>query len=153
MAFLPMKRAGRRYPAYPVRRFFGDMERMMDDFLRGWVPTREPEETTAWAPALDVRETDAEIVIEVEAPGLRPGELDISVEDSTLTIRGERKTEREEKRGELRLSEREYGAFCRTVELPVGVQSEKASAKHENGVVTITLPKTEKSKAKKIAVD
>ena len=153
MAYLPTKRTGRRFPAYPIRRFFGDMERMMDEFLRGWVPTREPEETTMWAPALDVRETDTDLIIEVEAPGLKPGELDISVEDGSLTIRGERKVERKEEKGELRLAEREYGAFCRTVDLPVGVQSDKASATHENGVVTITLPKTERSKAKRIAVE
>ena len=153
MAYLPAKRAGRMFPVYPVRRFFGDMERMMDEFLHGWTPTRRPEETTSWAPALDVRETDSELIIEVEAAGLKPGELDISVENSTLTIRGERKAERVEEKGELRLSEREYGAFCRSVELPVGVQGEKASARHADGVVTITLPKTEKSKAKKIKVE
>ena len=153
MAYLPTKRMARRFPAYPVRRFFGDMERMMDEFLRGWVPTRKPEETTMWAPALDVRETESDLIIEVEAPGLKPGELDISVEDGSLTIRGERKLEREEEKGELRLSEREYGSFCRTVELPVGVQGDKATARDENGVVTITLPKTEKSKAKKIQVE
>lgn len=153
MAYLPTKRAGRRMPAYPIRRFFGDMERMMDEFLGGWGPARESEGTVMWAPALDVRETDTELIIEIEAPGLKPGELDISVENSSLTIRGERKVEREENKGELRLSEREYGAFCRTVELPAGVQSEKASAKHENGIVTISLPKTEKSKAKRIKVE
>lgn len=151
MAYLPAKRAGRGFPAYPIRRFFGDMEGMMDEFLRGWAPRREPEETTMWAPALDVRETDTELIVEVEAPGLKPGEIDISVEDGSLTIRGERKVAPEEK-GELRLGEREYGAFCRTVELPVGVQSDKATARHENGVVTITLPKTEKSKAMRIKV-
>jgi len=153
MAYLPTKRAGRRLPSYPIRRFFGDMERMMDEFLRGWAPTHGGEETTMWAPTLDVRETDTDLVIEVEAPGLKPGELDISVEDSTLTIRGERKAEHVEEKGELRLSEREYGSFCRSVELPVGVQSEKASARHADGVVTITLPKTEKSKAKRIKVE
>ena len=153
MAYLPTKRAGRGFPAYPIRRFFGDMEGMMDEFLRGWVPTRKPEETTTWALALDVRETESDLIIEVEAPGLKPGELDISVEDGSLTIRGERKLEREDVKGELRLSEREYGSFCRTVELPVGVQGDKATARDENGVVTITLPKTEKSKAKKIKVE
>jgi HSP20 family protein len=141
------------FPVYPVRRFFGDMERMMDEVLHGWSPKSGPEETTSWAPALDVRETDTDLIVEVEAAGLKPGELDISVENSTLTIRGERKAERVEEKGELRLSEREYGTFCRSVELPVGVQGDKASAKHADGVVTITLPKTEKSKAKKIKVE
>ena len=135
-----------------MRRFFGDRERMIDDLLRGWSPSSRAEEPAEWAPALDVRETNTDVIVDVEAPGLGPKDLDISIEDGTLTIRGERKTESEETHGKFRSCERDYGTFCRVVQMPAGVEVEKASATYDNGIVSISLPKTEKSRAKKITV-
>jgi HSP20 family protein len=101
---------------------------------------------------VDVRETETEVVVEAEVPGLKADELDVSVSNGTLTIRGERKSEREEKEGDYHMTERSHGSFSRVVSLPAAVKADGAAAKHENGIVTITLPKTEHAKPKKIEV-
>ena len=151
MAWLPWKRGMRAEVARPVARFRKEMDRMFEGFLGDWLPTTLSGEGL-WGPALDVRETENEVIIDVEIPGLEPGDLDVSVTDGRLTVKGEKKLEREEKKGDYRLAERSYGSFSRTVRLPAPVEVEKAEAVHKQGVLTITLPKTEKSKPKKIRV-
>jgi HSP20 family protein len=151
MAWLPWRRRGEPEADYPLARFRREIQRMADDFYRGWwaAPWTEG---SVWAPALDVRETESEIVVELEAAGMKPEELDVSLTNGTLTIRGERKSEREEKEESYHLRERSYGSFCRTVSLPSGVDAEKASSRFENGVLAITLPKSEQARPMKIEV-
>ena len=151
MAWLPWKRGRRADVEHPVARFRGEMDRMFEHFLGGWCPTTLSGEGL-WGPAIDVRETENEVIVDVEIPGLEPGDLDVSVTDGRLTVKGEKKLEREEKKGDFRLAERSYGSFSRTVDLPASVEAEKAEARHRQGVLTVTLPKTEKSKARKIDV-
>ena len=151
MTWLPWKRGRKAGVEHPVTRFRGEMDRMFENVLGGWLPTTLSGEGL-WGPAIDVRETDNEVIVEVEIPGLEPGDLDVSVTDGRLTVKGEKKLEREEKRGDFRLAERSYGSFSRTVDLPAAVEAEKGEARHRQGVLTITLPKTEKSKARKIEV-
>jgi HSP20 family protein len=127
------------------------MQRMMDEFFRGWWTSPWAGEIAS-APALDVREMETEVVVEAEVPGLKPDELDLSISDGTLSIKGERKSERDEKEGDYHLTERSFGSFSRVVALPAAVDADKAAAKYENGVVTITLPKTEQAKPKKVEV-
>jgi HSP20 family protein len=124
------------------------MQRMFEDVF-GMVPWSSE---SAWAPAVDVQETESEVLVDVEAPGMKPAELDISLTDSTLTVRGEKKGEREEKKGDYQIRERSYGSFVRSVRLPADVDSDNASSKYEDGVLKITLPKSEKSKPKKVAI-
>ena len=151
MAWLPWRRTSEPEAGHPLTGFRREMQRTMDDFFRGWwaAPWTEG---SAWAPALDVRETESEIVVELEAAGMKPEELDVSLTDGTLTVRGERKSEREEKEESYHLRERSYGSFCRAVSLPSGVDADKVSSKFENGILTITLPKSEQAKPKKIEV-
>ena len=151
MAWLPWKHGSRAEVGHPIKRFRGEMDRMFENVLGGWLPTTLSGESP-WGPAVDVRETENEVIVEVEIPGLGPEDLNVSVTDGTLTIKGEKKLEREEKRGDFRLAERSYGSFSRTVSLPKHVKAEKAEAVQRQGVLRITLPKTEKAKAKKIEV-
>ena len=151
MAWLPWKHGSRAEVEHPVKRFRSEMDTMFERLLGGWLPTTLSGEGP-WGPAVDVRETENEVIVEVEIPGLGPEDLNVSVTDGTLTIKGEKKLEREEKRGDFRLAERSYGSFSRTVALPMHVKADKAEAVQRQGVLTITLPKTEKSRAKKIEV-
>ena len=151
MTWMPWRCGKRAGVEHPATRLCGKMDRMLESFLGGWLPTTFSGEGP-WGPAVDVRETENEVIVDMEIPGLEPGDLDVSVTDGTLTVKGEKKLEREEKRGDFRLAERSYGSFSRTVALGVPVEAERAEAVHRQGVLTITLPKTEKSKAKKINV-
>jgi HSP20 family protein len=106
----------------------------------------------AWAPLLDVSETDDEIQVSAEIPGIDPKEFDISVTGNVLTISGEKKEESEERKGNVFRSERRFGSFRRSITLPDSVDTEKVSADYDRGVLTVHLPKTEKAAAKRIPV-
>jgi HSP20 family protein len=151
MAWLPWRREGGAEAEHPVSRLRREMSRMFDDFLRA-LPAAPWSAEAGWGPALDVRETDSDVVVDLDVPGLRPEELDVSVAGGTLTIRGERKSEREEKGASYHVRERSRGSFRRAVTLPPGVDVDKASSKFEGGVLTITLPKTEQAKSRKIKI-
>jgi len=106
----------------------------------------------AWAPLLDVSETDDEIQVSAEIPGIDPKEFDIAVTGNVLTISGEKKEESEERKGNVFRSERRFGSFRRSITLPDTVDTEKVSADYDRGVLTVHLPKTEKAAAKRIPV-
>jgi HSP20 family protein len=109
--------------------------------------------TRGWVPALDFAETPEAYVVHVELPGVDPKEVDISIEDGRLEISGEKTAEQsEEKQGWFRV-ERSHGSFRRAVELPGAVDAGKVKAEARNGVLTVTLPKHEESKARKIPVN
>lgn len=105
---------------------------------------------TEWAPRLDVSETDDHIEVKAELPGLEKKDIDISLERDTLILKGEKKNEKEEEGKTFHRIERSYGSFYRALRLPTEVEAGKIDAKYADGVLTITLPKTEESK-KKIA--
>lgn len=102
--------------------------------------------------AVDMYETDKDIVVKANVPGVRPEDIDVSVVGDTLTIRGERKEEQRVERANYFYQERRFGTFSRTLTLPAPVQTDKADARFENGVLTLTLPKAEGAKAKKIEI-
>jgi len=106
----------------------------------------------AWAPSVDVEETDKEIVIKADLPGVEPKDVDISVVDNTLVLKGEKKEERETKKKNYHRTERFVGQFYRQVPLPPGADPDKISASSSKGVVTITVPKTAAAQPKKITV-
>jgi HSP20 family protein len=105
-----------------------------------------------WLPAMDVYETDDEVVVTVELPGLSAEDVDVSVEDSTLTVSGSRELSSEVKEESYHRSERRYGAFSRAVTLPPQVDTSKVDARFEDGVLTIEVPKIEKATPKKIQI-
>jgi HSP20 family protein len=102
---------------------------------------------------IDVYQTEDSIVIEAALPGIKPEDINISVIGDTLTLRGEVQTESESEEGRrYRLRERRYRAFSRSLTLPTMVDSDKASAEFENGMLLLTIPKAEESKPKQITV-
>lgn len=111
-------------------------------------------ETTrgAWTPALDVYETQEKFVITVELPGVSSDDVDISVEDSTLVVRGERKFYREQEEESFLRIERRFGEFTRSLTLPSTADAEGIQASFDQGVLTIEVPKKEEAKPKKITI-
>lgn len=108
--------------------------------------------TTVWAPPVDIEETDDKIVVRVEIPGMKQDEIDIQLGGDTLTIRGERKFEKEDKgKNYLRL-ERNYGSFSRSFNLGIPVQQDKVSAHYQDGILQVELPKAEEAKPKQIKI-
>lgn len=128
--------------------------REMDDLWSRLFGERMMEPAASvWLPSLDVKETDGKIVVTAELPGLTANDIDVSISDDLLTIKGEKKMEEEKKKEEgVYVSERYFGSFQRSIRLPAGVDSEKVKADFKNGVVRIEMPKTENSKTRKIAV-
>lgn len=108
--------------------------------------------SSAWMPATDVVEDKDGLKIVVELPGLRPEDVKLTLENHALTIRGQKQHVTEEKDARLHRYERSYGSFERAFSLPDTVDSERISANFENGLLTITLPKSERAKPREIAV-
>ncbi len=125
-----------------------EVERLFDDFARGF-PTFG---SANLIPSMDVTETDKEIELTAELPGLEEKDVQINLADNVLTIRGEKKAEKEEKNKNYRLVERSYGSFSRSVELPAGIDADKITAAINNGILKVTVPKPAAAVAKKIAV-
>ncbi len=127
-----------------------EMDRLWDSFFE--VPKRRPEEAAEWLPSLDVAETKNEIVVKAEIPGMEPKDIDISFSDGMLTIKGEKKQEKEEKEQNYHLVERSYGVFTRSIRLPADVQTDKIKASYKNGILAVTLPKSEEAKKKEVKI-
>jgi HSP20 family protein len=132
------------------------MSRMFDDFFRG-VPTRFTGAEAPFGgamPRVDVSETDNEYEVTAELPGLEENDINLQLANNVLTIRGEKKSEREEKDKNYYLSERSFGSFQRSIPLPTEVEEDQVQASFKSGVLTVRLPKTEraKSQAKRIEV-
>ena len=106
----------------------------------------------AWSPAADVKESDDAYTIEADLPGVDKEDIQLTVLDNALTIKGERKTENETKEKGYRRVERQYGSFERSFRVPGGFDASKVSAKFDKGVLRVTLPKREESKPKRIEV-
>lgn len=102
--------------------------------------------------ALDVKETEADVVVKAELPGVKPEDVDVSVSEGVLTIKGENKEEKEEKETNYYRRERRYGSFSRSISLPAAVNADRADAVFENGVLSLTLPKAEEARPKQIKV-
>ena len=129
------------------------INRMFEDFFRGFPLAPWTEQQLEWAPPLDVGETDEAIQVTAELPGVDPKEVDISLTDDVLTIHGEKKAEKEERKRDYHRIERSYGSFTRTVRLPASVDPEKVEATFKEGVLTISLSKKEEAKPRRVKVD
>jgi HSP20 family protein len=107
---------------------------------------------SGWTPALDVFEDKDNVIVKAELPGMKKDEIEVSLRDGTLSISGERKSESKFENAEVYRAERFVGRFQRSVSLPTPVASDKVSAQYKDGILTITLPKTEEAKPKNIEV-
>ncbi len=128
-----------------------EMDRLRDSFFERRARRRADEEGE-WLPSLDVAETKNDIVVKAEVPGMNPEDIDISLSNGVLTIKGEKKQEREEKEENYHLVERSYGSFTRSIQLPGEVRNDKINASYRNGVLKVTLPKSEEAKKKEIKI-
>ena len=108
--------------------------------------------TSSWSPAVDVAEHDSEYLVNVELPGVNKDDVKITMQDNMLTIRGEKKQEKETKESDYHRVERSYGSFQRSFTLPMHVKSDKIDASYRDGILTVTLPKAEEAKPKQIEV-
>lgn len=111
-----------------------------------------PGASGSWMPAMDVYETEDEIVATLELPGIEPDDVEVSVEDSTLSIVGKRELSSEVKEESYHRVERRYGSFARAVTLPQTADTDKVRASFDKGVLTVEIPKVEKAKPRKIEV-
>jgi len=103
-------------------------------------------------PALDITEDDGNYKVTVELPGVVKDDVHVEVEEGILTVRGEKKTEREEKKGKARWTERSYGSFCRSFSLPANADADHVEASFKDGVLTLILPKTEAAKPRQVSI-
>jgi HSP20 family protein len=128
-----------------------EMDRLLDRFFEPeWAEL--PAAPWEWAPSLDLSETKEAFVVKAEVPGMDPGDIQVSLQENLLTIKGEKKQEREDKEERYHRVERSYGAFTRSVRLPVTVDGSKVNAAFKNGLLTVTLPKTPGAKGTMIPV-
>jgi len=111
-----------------------------------------PSYPQGWTPALDVFEDEENVSVQIEVPGMNKDDFDISLQDDVLTVSGERKSETSKREAESFRSERRFGTFSRSVTLPSPVKEEAVKAAYHDGILTITLPKAEEAKPRKIQV-
>ena len=141
---------------YPVPRAIDrlqrEMNRAFDDFFRGDLFDASSQLSQSWTPAIDVSETKESYVIHAELPGVKKDDVKITMHDNLISIRGEKKSETEKKTENLHRIERRYGTFERSFALAGTVKNDAVEAKYDNGVLTITLPKTEEAKEKIVDV-
>ncbi|MGO9086980.1 MAG: Hsp20/alpha crystallin family protein [Candidatus Sulfotelmatobacter sp.] len=138
----------------PFREFSTLQDRINRVFRESYSESGRDESltTSTFAPAVDVYEDEHQVTLKIEVPGIDEKDIDVQVENNTLTVHGERKIEKEEKEENYRRVERQYGSFTRTFTLPQTVDTENISANYDKGVLQITLPKKAEAKPKQIKV-
>lgn len=147
MALIPWR--GR---TLPVATLASLRDEMNDLLARFWSDTSEPFGLAEWSPALDISETDDAVLVHVELPGVDAKDLEISVAGDVLTIRGEKKDEKERTGHNYHRVERRYGAFTRTLTLPAAVDADQVTARTHAGVLEIRLPKKEDARPRRVEI-
>jgi HSP20 family protein len=130
------------------------MNRLFDDAGgrgRAW-RSDEPSATTSWSPAVDIFETEGDIVVKAELPGMDRKDIVLNLENNVLTLKGERRFEKETKEENYHRIERSYGGFSRSFSIPATVDEERIRADYKDGVLRILLPKKEQAKPKQIRI-
>ena len=130
---------------YPELDFF---DRFFEDMRMPRLFSEERE----WAPAFDVSETEKELIVKAEVPGMDKKDIHINLSEGLLTIKGEKKQEKKDEKENYHCVERRYGTFSRTMRLPFEVEAAKVNATYNDGVLKLTLPKAEPAKAKEIEI-
>lgn len=157
MQIIPWKKRGTKNELRSLRDSMGSV---LGDFFGGldfepFVLSRTPVMAAEWSLPLELQETEKEIVVKADVPGVDSKDISLDIEDRVLTIKGEKKSEKEEKdeSGKCCYSERTYGSFARSVSLSSEVDMENVKAALKDGVLTITLPKKEDEKKKQIKIN
>ena len=138
----------------PFASFRREMDRLFDDFFlpvegRSFAPAAQGQQAQGMIlPSVDVHETDHAYTVTAELPGIDPKDVEISLDDNALTLRGEKRSERKEEDGGRRYTERSYGRFERTIPFGAEVDADRVEASCENGVLKVTLPKNAQAKDK-----
>lgn len=137
---------------------FAQMRKEMDDLITSWFGRAAlapvgPSSFASMPAPLDLRETENEFVVRVDLPGMSEKDIKVTFQNDTLTVRGERREEKSETKGETRYSERSYGMFSRTITLPASVKGEEIRARYKDGVMEIHLPKVQKTAAREIKIE
>ena len=134
------------FPFVPERGFF-------DRFFEGWDYPALLDEERTWVPAFDISENEKEYILTAELPGIDAKDLDITLSEGILTVKGEKKQEKEDNGENYHRVERTYGSFQRGFHIPEKVQTDKVDATYKDGILKLTLKKDEKSEVKKITVN
>src|SRR5688572_17057742 len=127
------------------------MNRLFDETGRGYRGD-EPAATTTWSPSVDIFETEGEIIVKAELPGVDRKDISLNLEKNVLTLKGERKFEKETKEENYHRIERAYGGFSRSFSIPAIVDEDKIRADYKDGILKISLPKKEQVKPKQIQI-
>ena len=140
-----------------ITEFHRRMDNLFDDFLTGFGITRWPmtdADKVIMTPTMDVSETEDEITVSADLPGMDEKDIQVTLDNGVLTLRGEKKRESEEKKRNYHLVERSYGEFYRAIPLPSEIDADKVSARFKKGVLTVSIPKaaSEKKSEKKINI-
>ncbi len=136
----------------PIQELKKEMDRIWQEFFgKSYLP--EKWESIEWIPAVDVSETEDAVIVKVDIPGVKPEDMEISLIDNFLVIKGEKKKEEEEKKENFYRMERYYGSFMRSIQLPCEVDEEKIEASYKDGVLKVILPKKPEEKKKVIKIN
>ena len=146
----PLTRSPRR--TSPLRSLQGEVNRLFESVFPGTMEANGASSSAVWSPRVDLMEADDHYQIYVDLPGVATADVSITVEDNELTIRGERQGGSQAQADHVVRMERTFGAFYRSIRLPRAVDENKTNATFSDGVLTVTLPKTEKSRPKKIKI-
>ena len=155
------KRDTSRYPSLrnPESRMLSvrdEMDRLVDDFFSGFggpfMPTAQAATVREFMPRVDVSDTDGQIKVSAELPGMSEQDIDVEIDEDMISISGEKKEEEETEKGGRYWRESSYGSFHRDVQLPAGVDPDNAKASFKNGKLHVTIPKSEQARQKRRAV-
>jgi HSP20 family protein len=128
-----------------------EIDRLFESPLTEWAHTSNL--LSGWTPALDLYEDKDNLFVKMELPGMKREDIDVSLHEGSLSISGERKSEQKHETADVYRAERFFGRFQRTVALPTPVAADKVKAQYKDGILTVTLPKTEEAKPKQIDVN
>jgi HSP20 family protein len=149
MNLLPWRRESQ---VGPFQQFQREMDQLMHRFFSDVDQEGNSKQLTSWTPRVDVEEDDKQFLVKADIPGVDPKDVDISIQDNSLVLRGHKKEEKEEKKKNYHRVERFEGQFYREIGLPRGIDADKIQAKSANGVVTISIPKKAEAQPKKVAI-
>ena len=152
-SLLPFGRSDLARADDPFASLQRQMNRLFDDAFVGYAPLARAGSGATLAPSIDVKETDKAIEVEAELPGVDEKDVQVTLEDGVLTIKGEKKAEKEESKKGYYMSERSYGSFLRSFELPAGIEADKVNATFAKGVLKVTLPKPTGAQAKATKIE
>jgi HSP20 family protein len=153
MALVPWSRRDEWDPFRSILDLQKEINNLFGNSLSHSLEKKDAFEGGFWAPAVDIHDEKDKYLIKANLPGVKENEIDILVDDDTLTIKGERKYEKEQREKGCYRSERAYGTFQRSFVLPASIDANKINANYRNGVLEVSIPKTEETKKKQVKIE